>query len=426
MYIKFDKKRFLNHFAVVVFLWYGFTIGWQGKIWQGGSFYLNRILYVASIIVCIVAWKNKKNLLGGILPFLMVLIVCFFNNGNIAHKSNTIMVWSLCAIILFYYLSSNTCEWHVFLIKVLAIIGLLYAWTVIQCLITPSFFTKVCLPFFQHYGYANDMNNLYQGGYITGFSPHYSITAIYLAVTFGAAIAYGFASKFTSKKYSIIAIVIFASILLTGKRAPSMFIVATTFILYLLVHCDEPIKRWEKIILIALSGVLVLLLAAQFIPHLLNVVNRFIETEESGDIEMGRGITRALALQLWLENPLFGIGWDAFKYYYREFNGVFLNVHCVYVQLLCEVGVVGALPFYLFFVISIVKAVLLLRRMTLDHEENFSKHLVLIYSVYIQIFFLLYCLTGNPLYDNPTIFTYLMGCSMGEYYWLKRKEERLN
>ncbi len=421
MYIKIDKKKILEHLPVLVFLWYGFTIGWEGKIDPSTEYYVNRVLYVVSICILLYIGKKRRSILSMMLPLMMASVILFFDNANIANNY-TILVWSGCSIMLFFCAGNNSNMWHTFFLKALLVIGAFYAITTLQSMIDANFFLRVCVPFFQHYGYAAQMIGLYNKGYITGFSPHYSITAMYLAVTFGAPLAYAFASGFKNKKMNILALAILVSVLVTGKRAHSIFIIAVTMVIYLLVHCDEPVKRWEKILLIIIVAALVFTVASQFVPQLMNVVNRFAETKEAGDVEMGRGQTRAVALGLWLENPLFGIGWDGFKYFYKGIVGKELNIHCVYVQLLCEVGIIGALPFYTFFISSVIKAITLLRRYILDKENDTSKFIVLIYSVFIQMFFLLYCVTGNPLYDNPTLFTYMIGCTMGEYYWLNRKE----
>ncbi len=420
MYIKIDKNKILEFFVVFVFIWYGFTIGWEGKISPGVENTLNRLMYVASILALIMIGKSKFSFRSMILPIAMMLVVIFFDNADLAN-GYSIRVWSTCACLLFYCFGNTTNVWHSNFMKLLVVAGVFYSFTTLLAMLIPAFFYNVCVPFFRDYGYSDGMISLYQSGYITGFSPHYSTTAIYLAVTFGAYISYSFVSNFTNKRANILAIVTFACILFTGKRAHSIFLLATLMILYLSIHCDEPVKRWGKILIIIIIALVLFTIAAQLVPQLYNVVNRFIETKEAGDIELGRGKTRALALELWLEKPILGIGWNKFMFIYEEMTGIFLNVHCVYVQLLCETGIVGTIIFITFFVSSLVKAITLLRRMTLDKENDSGKHLVIIYSVFIQVFFLLYCFTGNPLYDNPTLFTYLIGCAMSEYYWINRE-----
>ena len=60
MYINVDKKKIAEFIAVIVFVWYGFTIGWEGKIWAGAEYYLHRILYMVS--VAILLYLGKQNI----------------------------------------------------------------------------------------------------------------------------------------------------------------------------------------------------------------------------------------------------------------------------------------------------------------------------------------------------------------------------
>ncbi|QFJ56294.1 O-antigen ligase family protein (plasmid) [Pseudobutyrivibrio xylanivorans] len=322
-------------------------MGWDGRIFPGAAYYANRILYVVSICVLLYINKEKRKYFSLILPLMMASVIAFFNNADIANNY-TISAWSCCFIMLFYCAGNNFNRWHDFFLKSLSAIGAFYAFTTLLAMVDSHFFMNVCIPFFAGYGYSNQMISLYNQGYITGFSPHYSTTAIYLAVTFGAPLAYGFATNFKNKKMNILAVAIFVSVLVTGKRGHTIFIIAAAMVIYLLVHCDEPVRRWVKIIIIIVVAAVILYIAAQFVPQLMNVVNRFIETKEAGDIEMGRGQTRAVALEVWRQHPFFGIGWNAFLYFYAGIIGKKLNVHCVYAQLLCETGIIGSLPFFFF------------------------------------------------------------------------------
>ena len=50
--------------------------------------------------------------------------------------------------------------------------------------------------------------------------------------------------------------------------------------------------------------------------------------------------------------------------------------------------------------------------------------LALTLSISMQTMFLLYCLTGNPLYDSQMLIPYLCSCAMGEYYILRINRKR--
>ena len=139
------------------------------------------------------------------------------------------------------------------------------------------------------------------------------------------------------------------------------------------------------------------------------------------DSSLGRNARMLLALNLFLQNALTGIGWNGFTYYYNATFGDWLNVHNVYLQLLCEEGLLFSLAFFAFFIVSFLHAWNALKQSRVQKLDGINESLLL-YSVYIQAFFLLYSLTGNPLYDAPFLFPYIFGCAFGEYYYRKVKE----
>ena len=168
--------------------------------------------------------------------------------------------------------------------------------------------------------------------------------------------------------------------------------------------------------MLILGGVVLFIIGCQFVPELANFVIRFQQTAEAGDITLGRLDNSVVAIELFKKNALFGIGWDAFKYYYQGIYGTLLNVHNVYVQVLAENGLFGAVPFYAFFIISFVRAVKYLYVLRKSRIKSSERDLFLAISIAMQVLFLLYCLTGNPLYDQQIFYPYICAIASGEYY----------
>ncbi len=96
-----------------------------------------------------------------------------------------------------------------------------------------------------------------------------------------------------------------------------------------------------------------------------------------------------------MDHPLIGIG---AKNFYKH-NALGLDVHNVYLQLLAENGVIG-------FCLMIFAFAYRLRIAYYCSKANFDADLVLCLGV--QIFFLLYSLTGNALYDVNFFYVYLI------------------
>ena len=128
--------------------------------------------------------------------------------------------------------------------------------------------------------------------------------------------------------------------------------------------------------------------------------------ESDVDITTGRVDFWKVAIQQFKENPILGIGWKAFWHF--EFFGANYDVHNIYLQLLCEVGIVGSILFYLLFVMALYRAIKIVIRKNID--EKYKK--VALFSVFYQVFFLLYGITGNPLYDASFYIMYFISIAL--------------
>jgi O-antigen ligase len=207
------------------------------------------------------------------------------------------------------------------------------------------------------------------------------------------------------------------ALLLTGKRGHIIFTAAALVFLFYFYMSNHKRGRIIKI-LFALSLVIMLVfVVSMFVPYILLFLERFVEQAQLGDITSGRVYLQELALQMFNKSRLFGIGWDGFKYKYLgsiSIDAVMLNVHNVYIQLLTECGIVGALPFYVFFLSNGFKAVQSLVKMVKrpDEEKSILVLRNVMFAVFVELFFLMYCLTGNPLYDEQTLILYIVGCSI--------------
>ena len=414
--MKIKKRNLALCISVVVFIIFIFTEGLRGKIYPAATYSIPALFAIAVLL----AWKYLPKEIQGrrtwVLPVLMMIVMISFNNHNIANGSMT-QLWFSLAVYFFYICACHSNKWHKYFLFSMKCAGCFYIFMTFFVSASPKFFMSVVVPMFQDYGYMPTMIQLYNQGIAVGFAPHYSTTAMYLAVTTGIFAALMFGKK---KKHSDVIMVLLglAAIFFSGKRAHSIFSLVSIVVVYYFANTEKKINRWIKIIMWSILALGGFVIAAEYVPQLNNFVNRFIETAKDGNLEMGRDVQRALAILLWSRNPFLGIGWDGYKYTYLDMNGIILNVHNVYLQLLCEVGIIGSIPFFVFFIFSLRHTIKAIKEIT---RKNLGRNEALNYSLYIQIFFLLYCLTGNPLYDAATLVTYVMGAAIGEYYYNLQK-----
>lgn len=231
-------------------------------------------------------------------------------------------------------------------------------------------------------------------GYNAGFTTHYSTNAIYLSI---ATIFY-FCKCITNndkttnnKKNRIFFVLSFISLLLTAKRAHLLFSVLTCIVVYVFNNKEKINKKILKLFSAGLVGIVVIVVTAMFIPEVTNVFNRFL----NGDMYNGREKFYAACFDNFKKRPLLGNGWGYFSYFYEKnirtsYDYHFLDAHNVFYQLLCEVGIIGFVFFGLIMLLNMFNSKKMYKK-----ENN----IIYSFSFAYQIFFILYCLSGNPLYD---------------------------
>ena len=224
----------------------------------------------------------------------------------------------------------------------------------------------------------------------------------------------------------------FAALLLTGKRAHFLFAIIVIILCYLLpVRGKEKMKRYWKIFLVIIGVCVVTvilwdyLITIPFFARLNETLNGFLVGE---DVTSARSELSLWALQIFKENPITGIGWNVYKTTVigNATMTTALDTHNIYLQLLCETGIIGFLIFVSFFIALWIQT----KNAYIDcvhsyKKENMIWSVTLKFSFMFQTFFLLYGLTGNPLYDQSWQMIYMFSTAiyMGYHYRYKGMEK---
>lgn len=194
--------------------------------------------------------------------------------------------------------------------------------------------------------------------------------------------------------------VLFAfSVFLTGRRSELIALVGASLILLVLMgKSKRQILNWSLLIFGGIT--LIIILIVLFYSQLKNidVFYRYAMTIENllngNDISSGRLELYSLAISAFISSPIVGIGWSAFSQIIPEsfqaiHGGNVRNVHCIYLQFLCETGIIGFLiivPVLFFF---IYHAIRLFRLTLMSQKSNKTSFCFSMISLLIQLFLLL-------------------------------------
>ncbi len=186
------------------------------------------------------------------------------------------------------------------------------------------------------------------------------------------------------------------AIFFTQKRSVLLACIVSGYVLYILLN-RQNLKHVIRLVLVTLVLVLAVYIAYNTIPQMQYMVDKTL-----GDRALsGREDLWDIMIPMFQSAPLVGVGGGTLQSMYG-YGG-----HNVYLQLLAEHGIIGMFLFVMAFVYPMVKTAFATRKY-LKTNRGAPQAVWLITSVFMQFVFLIYCVTGNPLYDYVFIGTELI------------------
>ena len=265
-----------------------------------------------------------------------------------------------------------------------------------------------------------------------GLSNHYSQNGIYMAIALCASFALLFMRSRKNILWKVLLVLtVLFSLVLTGKRGVLIFSVFAILVTYIIGKKGAFANKLVTVLFILSSMSLVLYALSFYVEGIAAAFERitamFLTENEVSDISNGRFKLYAIAWNFFKESPVLGIGWREFSKevvnFYNQ-DSVLRDAHNVFLQLLCETGVIGFSVFLSLFLSAIIQTIQLALKSTKNMFCLSEKtKCVLIFSLCYQVFFLAYCITGNPLYDLETVYIYIISVGFSSGIYFRHKEE---
>lgn len=248
----------------------------------------------------------------------------------------------------------------------------------------------------------NMLNLLYSRNYFSGIANQVGFTGFFISI--GILILFSQTKK-GCQKYSFVKIVLMlGGLILTAKRG---FVIAVLISLLFMKFIS--LKKMNKKIIIntiklSIFIFIVGLMAYRIFEPVKFLVKRFTD---NSDFTSGRTDIYSILLELFLDRPILGNGFNSFNRYMSSTFNSAIDGHNIYLQLLAEVGLVGTALVISIFIFSLFKSIKLYL-----YETNSKISSYILLSIGIQIFFLIYGFVGNPIYDHQFFMTYMYGISL--------------
>lgn len=345
------------------------------------------ILIFLSLFFLLSDRKIKLKINKNILLWLMILMYIFFSLIY-APDINKSFVYILMLITLIMVKISfyNDKKIYVYAIKCVEIFTAINVFSTILYALFPNVlqdFARLILndsAFIYNY-------NLYRYGCIAGLTPDHGVNAIF--ITCFLCISFSKMLKNMNLKNILWFIVGMVALFLTGKRGPLLANVVAECIVFVIYNKGN--KKAIKNFLLALVLVTCLVVALNFIPQSKFVFERIKSLGDSNDVLNGREDMYPVLIDNFNKHFVFGSGIKSTLSINNGNDG-----HNIYLQVLSELGLVGAILVFYVFIRDLVLAII-----SKNKETKFL-------SIYYIVFFLIYGITGNPLFYFPTLLMYFI------------------
>lgn len=231
----------------------------------------------------------------------------------------------------------------------------------------------------------------------------------YSAFAMNIGIALIISKYFAGKKLSIfnwIQLLIFIiGVMLSFKRSLLLIPVFATIFLFLVSSTNKKLKKGLTFLVIAIGIVIAVI---NIFPETLDTIGRLGNEDSKNSGLNGREELWGYAFDMFKESPILGLGFSSYtKYCYMQgFQWDYLT-HNIYIELLGETGIIGFVLFIGLFILLFMKTLKVLKM--LKNKDDIS---LVNFSLFIQIVFLIYGLSGNPLYFPQQIIVYVIAISI--------------
>ena len=428
--MKINKWNLMIYSGFFCLLMPTFMISFAGYLFPGASIYLwmaaslvFSYFYASCGKICLKISIPKLLKKPGLVWMLIIIIVLMHNYDL---KESITARQPICYISLFilFFILSQTITWVKFFWGVVKIFCTFHLITGIFFLFNKSMLLNNIIPLF-HVD-ENVISLLYQAienGFMTGLCYHYSTMGMYMALGVVA-----FSDMLLLQKSTWIQKIgffsMFLGLLLTGKRGPLLAVVLALLIVYLTTNKLLNRKKLFRVFA-GLIFIFALIMVAYYkIPQVQSTINRFIvESSDINSFSSGRvDYFYVNAISMFLEKPLFGNGWRFFRHNIEHYSGGIIgtnDAHNIFLELLADTGIIGLTIFICFFAMSIFVTYTTIKKITGSYSSNAHEVLYLKKAFVYQLFFLMYGLSGNSLYDEQCYIPYFVCCIAGYTYNLQ-------
>ena len=234
-----------------------------------------------------------------------------------------------------------------------------------------------------------------------GFAYQLQVSAMYLILCEGFLLYFFYKQGKPRILVYVLLLLVVICVFMTGKRTASIISLVVPFLIYAISVKRKKQSFFLSVVFCLLMSYIVSNATSLSETVVFNRIGESVVKAQSGmDITSGRTILWSKAIDAFWEKPIFGIGLNN----YQAYTGMSTEAHNSYVQILCEEGVVG----FLLFIFPLLYCAYITANKVKMADSQSAESGFLKFSLFYQLFFIIFAFTGNPTTNNLSLILYFV------------------
>ena len=397
------KSKVLIDLSIFLFLFTGF-FGYA--VINGYYWLIASVIPISLYVINAVVMMDKENY-GWVVFIAFAWISAMVSVYTTASYKYLLLIG---IVFLAKLIFESVYGWHLKFSKLVRFYATVHVLAIILSYFFPDFITGIVEAMYTEETFEN-YYALFEFNAFAGLTPQTGNAAFYASIFIAFCVTDILSEKLTIWNVFKLALGIFALLLTVKRSFVVAHVIAIMFVLYIQ-------GRGNKKVLRSLMGFTITLVLAYYlfsnVSFVEKIVSKSAQLLESGDITNGRMYLWSETYKRWLEKPIFGHGVNVLDKFYN------LSTHNSYLQILAEAGVFGAISLVVALVMSLTKSCRIYADVYKDTLLTTKEKSIFLSCVYMQVVFIVYCFSGNPMHGMNFLLMYMLFISCIKSF-LRRK-----
>ena len=379
-----------------------------------GNGYFMLILCLLPVCFKVFSMMTRLELNSSAMLMQFIAFAYISSRVSFLRDSSNKFIFMMIILLIIKFVLENNFGWQKFFSSLLFFITSLSVAATLLSVIAPDMMLSVAKVLFR--GEAFDTYSiLFHNESYAGIFGQTAINGYVISIFLAFIVAALFSKNKAKLHYVLLSAGIIA-LILTKKRSFLLANVIATLVLFIQnSKSDErKLKKAGRLLFLVIAAFLVI----RYAPATQGIMEKISLLEHSGDLTNGRAVSWNETIEIWKQNPIFGVGTNVMV------RGYGISTHNVYIQILAEMGIFGSISYVLLLWTSFRRSEKAYQNILKDDMLAHEKKSIYGVSIYMQVIFIVYSFFGNPVYGITFMLPYIVFVGVVDSYQKYRRRVR--